>query len=142
MVVLSTRAANQNPDPNGFPIRLIKVTPDYFVRDMVFLLASMLYLLFNLLVLQKINIYSALGLPLMYLLFVIVVVYQSHRDANNTTSKAEAPASDNLLPAAADQEGAAVNLSFASVAGREREDEIVGIIVEEEKEDKKKSKKQ
>ena len=77
----------------------------------------------------------------MYLLFVIVVVYQSHRDAQKTSSKAETPASDNLLPAAADQEGAAVNLSFASVAGREREDEIVGMIVEEEKEEKKKSKK-
>ena len=134
--MLSTRAANRNSGNDGQPpARRIKVTPDYFIRDMVFLLIALLYLLFNLLVLQKINLWSAFGMPAIYLMFVIVVVYQNRRD-NPKPQKIETSINQENVRASmsAPLDPDTVCLSFASAAVQEREEEIVGVIVEEEKE--------
>lgn len=71
---MSTYASNLNPDPDGPPIRMIKVTPKFFLRDITFFILAMLYLLFAVLVVKKINLAVALGMPALYLMFVIVVV--------------------------------------------------------------------
>jgi sodium/potassium/calcium exchanger 6 len=49
VVFLSVRASNMNEDPNGAPIRKIKVTPRYFIRDVVFYMITCIYLLIVLL---------------------------------------------------------------------------------------------
>ena len=46
VIALTTFAGNQNPDPNGPPLRQIKVTPKCFIRDISFFILTSLYLLF------------------------------------------------------------------------------------------------
>lgn len=79
VTAMSTNASNLNPNKNGKPIKKITVTPRFFLRDLMFFLAAMIYLLFEMLVLKKITLQSALGLPFMYLMFCFVVIYQSNQ---------------------------------------------------------------
>jgi sodium/potassium/calcium exchanger 6 len=77
VLFLTARATNTNPDPNGDPIRKIKVTPQFFIRDIIFFMLSTLYLLFAMLVMKQINFFISVGFILIYTLYVIVVVIQS-----------------------------------------------------------------
>ena len=77
VVALSTRASNLNEDPNGAPIRQIKVTPRFFIRDVVFYLITCVYLLIVLLGVQEFDIFLAVGLLAIYAVYVILVVVQS-----------------------------------------------------------------
>ena len=79
VTAMSTFASNLNPDPKGKPIKKIKVTPRFFLRDLMFFLISMVYMLFQMLILKKITLYSALGLPFLYLVFCFVVIFQSNQ---------------------------------------------------------------
>jgi len=74
VVALSTYASNINEDPNGPPIRMIKVTPRFFIRDIIFYLITCIYLLAILIGVQHFNIYLAVGLLLIYAIYVIMVV--------------------------------------------------------------------
>lgn len=78
VVFLSVRAANLNEDPNGPPIRMIKVTPRYFIRDVVFYMITCIYLLTVMLAVGYFDIFLAIGLLLIYAIYVVVVVVQSN----------------------------------------------------------------
>jgi sodium/potassium/calcium exchanger 6 len=80
VVSLSTFASNLNEDPNGKPIRQIKVTPKLFVRDIVFFMFITVYLLLIFLIAGEFNIYTSVGLLLIYAIYVIMVVIQSKDD--------------------------------------------------------------
>ena len=62
------------------PDKRIKVTPIYFIRDLVFYILVMLYLLGVMIVVQEINIYISVGFLLLYLIYVVLVVVQSNGD--------------------------------------------------------------
>ena len=59
------------------PEKQIKVTPIFFIRDLIFEIISMLYLLCIMLVVKEINIYVAVGFLLIYTIYVVLVVVQS-----------------------------------------------------------------
>lgn len=60
------------------PDKKIKVTPIYFIRDLIFYIIVMLYLLGIMLIVKEINIYIAVGFLLLYLVYVILVVVQNN----------------------------------------------------------------
>ena len=61
------------------PDKKIKVTPVFFIRDLIFEILCMFYLLLILLVLKKVNIYIAVGFIVIYLVYVVLVVVQSKK---------------------------------------------------------------
>ena len=73
VTVLCSRVANLNDDPVN-PVRKIRVTPKFFVRDVIFFLAACIYQLIILLFVNYYNIYSAIGLLLLYGVYVVMVV--------------------------------------------------------------------
>jgi sodium/potassium/calcium exchanger 6 len=77
VMFLSTRASNLNEDPNGTPHRSIKVTPRFFIRDVVFYIITCVYMLTIQLGVGYFNIGLAIGLLLIYGIYVIVVLVQS-----------------------------------------------------------------
>lgn len=80
-IVISLTTFAGTPNPNGDePIRQIKVTPRYFIRDIVFFLFTSLYLIFAMLVVQGIDIYISIGFIVIYTIYVILVVCQSKSD--------------------------------------------------------------
>lgn len=66
VVLLSTRA--------NLPKKEIKVTPIFFIRDLVFYMMVCVYLLVIILILGEINLYVALGYLVIYGIFVVLVV--------------------------------------------------------------------
>jgi solute carrier family 24 (sodium/potassium/calcium exchanger), member 6 len=76
VVSLSTYASNLN-STGGPPDRRIKVTPRFFIRDIVFLLLTVVYLMGIFLLLGEFNIYTAVGLIVIYAIYVVLVVCQS-----------------------------------------------------------------
>ena len=56
------------------PERKIQVTRNFFIRDVIFLIITCIYLLFILLVLKYIDIIVSLGFVLIYIIFVAVVI--------------------------------------------------------------------
>jgi sodium/potassium/calcium exchanger 6 len=68
---LVTRAAK--------PDQAVKVTPVFFIRDLVSVFISLLYLLIHILFIGFINIWSSIGFFLLYLIFVIVVLITNKR---------------------------------------------------------------
>ena len=56
------------------PDKRIQVTPLFFIRDLVFYILVMLYLLGVMIVVQEINIYISVGFLLLYLIYVVLVV--------------------------------------------------------------------
>ena len=52
----------------------IKVTKEFFTRDLVFYFLMMIYLLLIMLVLKEVNIFIAVGFLVMYIIFVVLVV--------------------------------------------------------------------
>ena len=82
VVAMSTFAANENPDPHGPKQRRIKVTPRFFIRDISFLLAAVIYILIVMLGVKFINLPIAIGFLLIYVLYVVLVVVQSRRAKN------------------------------------------------------------
>jgi Ca2+/Na+ antiporter len=78
-VALATRASNMNPDPKGAPIHMIKMTPIYFMRDLLFYFTTIVYLLVILLFVGQFTISTAAGLLIIYIVYVILVVVQSKR---------------------------------------------------------------
>jgi sodium/potassium/calcium exchanger 6 len=77
VIFLTARATNTNPDLSGDPIRKIKVTPQFFIRDIIFFMLSTLYLLFAMLIMKQINFFISIGFILIYTIYVIIVVVQS-----------------------------------------------------------------
>lgn len=59
------------------PDKSIQVTPVFFIRDLIFYILVMLYLLGIMVVVQEINIYISVGFLLLYLIYVVLVVCQS-----------------------------------------------------------------
>ena len=87
VIALTTYAGNQNPDPNGPPIRQIKVTPKFFIRDISFFMITTLYLLVAMLIVKGINIYVSFGFIILYAIYVVVVVIQSKSDDEDEEDK-------------------------------------------------------
>ena len=79
VVVLSTRASTG--DSSGTPPKQIQVTPRFFIRDVSFFMISCTYLLIILLTQKHFNIYTSVGLLLIYACYVIMVVVQSEKRA-------------------------------------------------------------
>jgi len=77
VIALTTYAGNSNPDPKGAPIRQIKVTPKFFIRDIVFFIITSLYLIMAMLIVKGIDVYVAFGFIILYTIYVIIVVVQS-----------------------------------------------------------------
>ena len=77
VVSASTSVSNLNEDPNGPKDRRIKVTPRFFLRDVIFFIVTCAYLLYVQLLVGKFSIYHSIALLLNYTLYVITVVYQS-----------------------------------------------------------------
>ena len=90
VMFLSVRAANMNEDPNGPPLRQIKVTPRYFIRDVVFYMITCIYLLIVLFFFGGFNVFLAIGLLLIYAIYVVVVVIQSKTGNKVQEEEAEA----------------------------------------------------
>jgi solute carrier family 24 (sodium/potassium/calcium exchanger), member 6 len=59
------------------PDKKIRVTPRFFLRDIIFLNITMFYLLAVMIFVKEINIFVSAGLIAIYAVFVIVVVIQS-----------------------------------------------------------------
>lgn len=59
------------------PERKIKVTRNFFIRDVIFLIITCVYLLVILLGFKKINIAISLGFVMIYIVFVCVVLIQN-----------------------------------------------------------------
>ena len=59
------------------PNKQIRVTKHFFTRDLIFLNITMVYLLFIMFFVQKINFYVSAGFIAIYVVFVIIVVVQS-----------------------------------------------------------------
>ena len=79
VLVCCTHAANVNTNPNLPPIRKIKVTPVFFVRDVLFYLFTCIYLLIIMLAVEFFDIYLALVLLIFYSIYVATVVLQSKK---------------------------------------------------------------
>lgn len=88
VVALTVRASNMNPDPNGPPIRKIKVTPSFFIRDIVFYVATCVYLLVIMLYAGHFNIWTSIGLLVIYIIYVITVVVMSKRTEDDEDADA------------------------------------------------------
>ena len=99
---MSTYASNLNPDPKGPPIKMIKVTPRYFLRDLIFFNLSSIYLLITMLFLQKITLWSALGMPILYLIYVVIVVIQNRQSSNE--NKEQIDEKESLIKPSLNQE--------------------------------------
>jgi Ca2+/Na+ antiporter len=69
VTALSTQAAK--------PSKRIQVTPVFYIRDLIFEIICMVYLLGVMLVIKEINIYIAAGFLLIYAVYVVLVVAQS-----------------------------------------------------------------
>jgi sodium/potassium/calcium exchanger 6 len=82
VIFLTARATNINPDPNGPPIRKIKVTPQFFIRDIVFFMLTTVYLLYAMLIVKCINFLISVGFIVIYTVYVIIVVCQSKMASN------------------------------------------------------------
>lgn len=87
VIALTTFAGNQNPDPNGPPIRQIKVTPRFFTRDIGFFLITTIYLILAMLVVGGIDIYISIGFIVIYAVYVVIVVIQSKSDSDDDSDK-------------------------------------------------------
>lgn len=90
VIALTTYAGNQNEDPNGPPIRLIKVTPKFFIRDISFFILTSLYLIMAMLVVKGINIYVSFGFIIIYAIYVVIVVVQSKSNDDEDEEDKEA----------------------------------------------------
>ena len=77
VVAMSTYASNLNEDKSQPPLRMIKVTPRFFIRDIMFYLITCVYLLCIMLFAQHFNLYTAVLLLILYAVYVIIVVVQS-----------------------------------------------------------------
>ena len=88
VIALTTFAGTPNPDGDT-PIRQIKVTPRYFIRDIAFFLFTSLYLIFAMLVVQGIDIYISVGFIVIYITYVIWVVCQSKNKTEDDTEDIE-----------------------------------------------------
>ena len=85
-VVIALTTFAGTPNPNGdTPIRQIKVTPSYFIRDIAFFLFTSLYLIFAMLVVQGIDIYISVGFIIIYITYVLWVVCQSKDKVEDNT---------------------------------------------------------
>jgi sodium/potassium/calcium exchanger 6 len=72
------------------PDRRIQVTPIFFIRDLIFYILVMLYLLGVMLIIKEINIYISVGFLLLYIVYVVLVVVQSKgADAEVSRSASE-----------------------------------------------------
>jgi len=71
---LSTFASNINPDKTGAPDRRIKVTPRFFMRDILFYMLTTVYLLIVFLFIGHFDIALAIGLLVIYGIYVVLVV--------------------------------------------------------------------
>ena len=89
VIALTTFAGTPNPN-GGKPIRQIKVTPRYFIRDIGFFLFTSFYLIFAMLVVEGIDIYIAAGFVIIYVVYVVIVVVQSKSDSKDDTEDIEA----------------------------------------------------
>lgn len=94
VVALSTFASNLSENPNDPPIREIKVTPRFFIRDIAFYTITCLYLLIVMLGVQYFNIFLSLGLLVIYGIYIVVVVYQSKEASKETDEDKEEKMSD------------------------------------------------
>lgn len=56
------------------PEKKVRVTRHFFLRDLVFLFITMIYLLLIMTFVKEINVYVSFGFVLIYLIFVITVV--------------------------------------------------------------------
>jgi hypothetical protein len=54
----------------------IKVTPNYFLRDIIFLVVTCIYLLVILFFIKEINLIVASGLLVLYFVYVVTVLIQ------------------------------------------------------------------
>ena len=64
----------------NLPDQSVKVTPVFFLRDIIFLLIALTYLLIHLLFIGYINLYSSIGFFIIYGIFVVVVVITNKRE--------------------------------------------------------------
>lgn len=79
VVAVTVRASNINEDPNGAPIHKIKVTPSYFIRDISFYILTCIYLLIILLGPGFFNLWTSIGLLVIYIIYVATVVLMSKK---------------------------------------------------------------
>jgi sodium/potassium/calcium exchanger 6 len=79
VTMAATRVSNLNTDPDGPPDRRIQVTPRYFIRDVIFLMIATIYNLVIFLFVGYFDIYTSVGLLLLYVVYVIIVVIMSKR---------------------------------------------------------------
>ena len=73
----------------GKPDQRVKVTPTFFVRDLVSVFIALLYLLVHILFVGFINLFSAIGFLVLYSIFVVVVVITNKREASKNGEKEE-----------------------------------------------------
>lgn len=73
----------------GKPDQRVKVTPTFFVRDLVSVFIALLYLLIHILFVGFINLFSAIGFLVLYSIFVVVVVITNKREASRNGEKEE-----------------------------------------------------
>jgi sodium/potassium/calcium exchanger 6 len=59
------------------PDKKIRVTKHFFLRDLIFMNITMVYLLLVMTFVKVINLYVSVGFILIYIIFVIIVVIQS-----------------------------------------------------------------
>jgi solute carrier family 24 (sodium/potassium/calcium exchanger), member 6 len=93
VVTAASSFANLNADKLGAPRdRRIKVTPRFILRDIAFLFITVTYLLSVFLFLHKFTIYTALGLLIVYGVYIILVVKQgakAEQDESKEVTKAD-----------------------------------------------------
>jgi Ca2+/Na+ antiporter len=77
VIALTINASNLNDDPNGTPIKKIKVTPRFFLRDVFFFFLTCIFLLVIMLSIGYFELWSAITLLVIYSVYVILVVVQS-----------------------------------------------------------------
>lgn len=69
------------------PDQRVKVTPIFFIRDLVFLLIALTYLLVHLCVVNYINLYSGLGFFIIYAIYVVTVVVTNKRESSRVRAQ-------------------------------------------------------
>lgn len=77
VMFFTCQAANLNEDKDGPPIRNIKVTPRFFIRDVIFYIITCLYMLVVLLFVGYFDLGLTIGLLAIYSVYVVVVLVQS-----------------------------------------------------------------
>ena len=99
------------------------MTKSFFLRDVFFLIATMVYILAVMFLIQKVNIWSCLGFFVLYIVFVVVTVVQSkmispedEEDPDRSQSMAKLKDANKFLQLASEYKKAGKGNSFRKAA--------------------------